>query len=78
MPHTFARRLERFGDAIPRLYAAGERGSSFGHLYMSGSNITECFVNGCVAGREVMALQPWDELAPNNARCCAKWRSHND
>jgi hypothetical protein len=27
---------------------------------MSGSNITECFVNGRIAGREVMALQPWD------------------
>jgi succinate dehydrogenase/fumarate reductase flavoprotein subunit len=52
--------LDQFGDAIPRLYAAGEMGSSFGHLYMSGSNITECFVNGRIAGREVMKLQPWD------------------
>jgi succinate dehydrogenase/fumarate reductase flavoprotein subunit len=52
--------IDQFGDAIPRLYAAGEMGSSFGHLYMSGSNITECFVNGRIAGREVMALQPWD------------------
>jgi succinate dehydrogenase/fumarate reductase flavoprotein subunit len=52
--------VDQFGDAIPRLYAAGEMGSSFGHLYMSGSNITECFVNGRIAGREVMALQPWD------------------
>jgi len=52
--------IDQFGDAIPRLYAAGEMGSSFGHLYMSGSNITECFVNGRIAGREVMKLQPWD------------------
>lgn len=52
--------IDQFGDAIPRLYAAGEMGSSFGHLYMSGSNITECFVNGRIAGREVMMLRPWD------------------
>jgi succinate dehydrogenase/fumarate reductase flavoprotein subunit len=52
--------IDQFGDPIPRLYAAGEMGSSFGHLYMSGSNITECFVNGRIAGREVMMLRPWD------------------
>jgi succinate dehydrogenase/fumarate reductase flavoprotein subunit len=52
--------IDQFGDAIARLYAAGEMGSSFGHLYMSGSNITECFVNGRIAGHEVMMLQPWD------------------
>ena len=47
--------VDYFGDPIPGLYAAGEMGSSFGHLYMSGSNITECFVNGRIAGRNVMA-----------------------
>jgi succinate dehydrogenase/fumarate reductase flavoprotein subunit len=52
--------IDHFGDAIPRLFAAGEMGSSFGHLYMSGSNITECFVNGRIAGYEVMSLKPWD------------------
>ena len=52
--------IDQFGDPIPRLYAAGEMGSSFGHLYMSGSNITECFVNGRIAGREIMSLRPWD------------------
>lgn len=51
--------IDAFGDPIPRLYAAGELGSSFGHLYMSGSNITECFVNGQIAGRNVMKLAPW-------------------
>jgi succinate dehydrogenase/fumarate reductase flavoprotein subunit len=39
------------GAPIPRLYAAGEMGSAFGHLYLSGSNITECFVTGRVAAR---------------------------
>lgn len=47
------------GQPIPRLYAAGELGSSFGHLYLSGGNIAECFVTGWVAGREAAALEPW-------------------
>ena len=47
--------IDAFGDPIPGLYAAGELGSSFGHLYMSGSNVTECFVSGRIAGRNVMA-----------------------
>jgi succinate dehydrogenase/fumarate reductase flavoprotein subunit len=44
---------------IPRLYAAGELGSSFGHLYLAGGNISECFVTGRIAGSEVTGLQPW-------------------
>jgi succinate dehydrogenase/fumarate reductase flavoprotein subunit len=47
------------GRAIPRLYAAGELGSSFGHLYLSGGNIAECYVTGWVAGREATGLAPW-------------------
>lgn len=46
--------IDSFGDPIPGLYAAGELGSSFGHLYLSGSNITECFVNGRIAGRNAV------------------------
>ena len=38
------------GTVIPRLYAAGEMGSVFGHLYLSGGNIAECFVGGALAG----------------------------
>ncbi len=38
------------GAPIPGLYAAGELGSVFGHLYMSGGNIAECFVGGGIAG----------------------------
>jgi succinate dehydrogenase/fumarate reductase flavoprotein subunit len=41
---------------IPRLYAAGEMGSSFGHLYLAGGNIAECFVTGRIAGKDVAAL----------------------
>ncbi len=52
--------LDPSGRPIPRLYAAGELGSSFGYLYLSGGNIAECFVTGHVAGREAAALAPWD------------------
>jgi succinate dehydrogenase/fumarate reductase flavoprotein subunit len=48
---------------IARLYSAGELGSSFGHLYLSGGNIAECFVTGWIAGREAAALAPWDAEA---------------
>lgn len=44
--------LDAYGAPIPGLYVAGELGSVFGHLYMSGGNIAECFVGGRIAGRE--------------------------
>ena len=47
------------GRPVPRLYAAGELGSSFGYLYLSGGNIAECFITGWIAGREAAALTPW-------------------
>jgi len=40
------------GSPIPGLYAAGELGSLFGHLYLSGGNLAECFIGGRRAGRE--------------------------
>jgi succinate dehydrogenase/fumarate reductase flavoprotein subunit len=43
--------LNSFGEPIPRLFAAGELGGVFGHLYISGGNLAECFVGGWVAGR---------------------------
>jgi hypothetical protein len=45
-------------EPIARLYAAGECGSSFGHLYLAGGNIAECFVTGRIAGKEVANLPP--------------------
>jgi len=51
--------VDTTGAPIARLYAAGELGSSFGHLYLSGGNIAECFVTGWIAGREAAALKPW-------------------
>lgn len=44
--------LNPFGEPLRGLYAAGELGSAFGYLYISGGNIAECFVGGQIAGRE--------------------------
>ncbi len=47
--------LTPFGAPVPGLYAAGELGSLFGHLYMSGGNLAECFIGGKRAGEEAAA-----------------------
>ena len=44
--------LNAFGEVIPGLYTAGELGSVFGHLYISGGNLAECFIGGRAAARE--------------------------
>lgn len=43
--------VDVFEEPIPNLYAAGEMGSAFGHLYLSGGNIAECFISGRIAGK---------------------------
>ena len=48
--------IDAFGEPIPRLYAAGELGGVFGHLYLAGGNMAECFIGGWIAGREVGSL----------------------
>jgi succinate dehydrogenase/fumarate reductase flavoprotein subunit len=55
--------VDVWGEPIPRLYAAGELGSVFGHLYLSGGNLAECFVGGEIAGREAAAQRPADPIA---------------
>jgi predicted oxidoreductase len=47
--------LNPFGEPLRGLYAAGELGSAFGYLYISGGNIAECFIGGQIAGREAAA-----------------------
>lgn len=47
--------LTPYGEPISGLWAAGECGSAFGHLYLSGGNIAECFVGGEMAGRGAAA-----------------------
>jgi succinate dehydrogenase/fumarate reductase flavoprotein subunit len=54
-----SRIVNAYGEPIPRLYAAGELGSAFGHLYLSGGNIAECFVTGRVAGKNAASLPAW-------------------
>ena len=50
--HDAAQRIiDVYGKPIPNLYSAGEMGSSFGHLYLSGGNIAECIVTGRIAGK---------------------------
>ncbi|MEM9357055.1 MAG: FAD-dependent oxidoreductase [Pseudomonadota bacterium] len=44
--------LDVYGDPIVGLYAAGELGSCFGHIYLGGGNISECIVTGRIAGSE--------------------------
>lgn len=46
--------LNPFGEVIGGLFTAGELGSVFGHLYIAGGNLAECFVGGRTAAREAM------------------------
>ncbi|MEE2997592.1 MAG: FAD-dependent oxidoreductase [Pseudomonadota bacterium] len=49
--------IDVHGVPVPRLYAAGEMGSCFGHLYLAGGNIAECLISGWTAGRRVAVEQ---------------------
>ncbi len=50
--------LNPFGEPIERLYVAGELGSIWGFLYLSGGNLAECFVSGRIAGERAAAAAP--------------------
>ena len=52
--------LDPMGKPLPRLYAAGDISSIFGHLYLEAGNITECFVGGRIAGMNAAEENPWD------------------
>ncbi|MBP2231865.1 succinate dehydrogenase/fumarate reductase flavoprotein subunit [Azospirillum agricola] len=56
--------LTPFGEPIPRLFAAGELGSVFGHLYLSGGNLAECLVGGRIAGQQAAAPIPANPILP--------------
>lgn len=49
--------LDPYDAPIGHLYAAGELGSAFGHLYMSGGNLAECFIGGAITGRNAAARE---------------------
>lgn len=44
------------GEVIPHLYAAGEFGSVWGHLYQGCGNVAECLVFGRIAARNVCGV----------------------
>jgi len=42
--------IDPFGQPIPHLYAVGELGSFWGHLYLLDGNLAECLLSGRIAG----------------------------
>jgi succinate dehydrogenase/fumarate reductase flavoprotein subunit len=51
--------LDPFGQSIPGLWEAGELGGIFGHLYLAGGNLAECYIGGWHAGRGAAANEAW-------------------
>jgi succinate dehydrogenase/fumarate reductase flavoprotein subunit len=47
------------GDAIPRLYSAGELGSAWGWMYNGGGNASESVITGRIAGKNSAGEGPW-------------------
>lgn len=48
------------GNAISRLYEAGELGSMFSNLYQNGSYLTEAMISGRAAGKNAAKQSSWD------------------
>jgi hypothetical protein len=48
------------GEAIFRLYSAGELGSIYSFLYQGGGNLGECMAFGRISGRNAAAEKPWE------------------
>lgn len=59
--NTRAQVMNVRGEAIRRLYSAGELGSIWGLVYPGGGNVTECLAVGRIAGRNAAAEEPWNE-----------------
>ena len=47
--------LDPYGAPIEGLYVAGELGSIWGYLYLSGGNLVECFISGRIAAEHAAA-----------------------
>lgn len=54
-----SRVLDVNSKPIPRLYAAGELGSFFGHLYQGGNNFPEAIAFGRIAGLNAAKEKSW-------------------
>lgn len=50
--------LDTSGEPIPRLYAIGELGSMFGHIYELGGNLGECISSGRIAAENACEEKP--------------------
>ena len=50
--------LDPYGTPIEGLYVAGELGSIWGYLYLSGGNLAECFISGRIAAEHAAARLP--------------------
>jgi succinate dehydrogenase/fumarate reductase flavoprotein subunit len=51
--------VNAFDEPIPGLYEAGELGGIFGHLYLAGGNLAECYIGGWTSARHASSLEAW-------------------
>lgn len=51
--------LDAFGEPIWGLYEAGELGGIWGHLYLAGGNLAECYIGAWNAARHAASEAPW-------------------
>jgi succinate dehydrogenase/fumarate reductase flavoprotein subunit len=51
--------LDVYGEPIPGLYEAGELGGIWGHLYLAGGNLAECYIGGWTAARHAARNESW-------------------
>lgn len=51
--------MDVFGNAVPRLYAAGEMGCVYAYRYNVGGNFSEAISSGRLAARSASKLEPW-------------------
>lgn len=52
--------LDLAGNAIPRLYSAGEFGTIYGYMYNGGGNVSDAVASGRKAGQNCATLESWD------------------
>ncbi len=51
--------LDPAGNAIPRLYSAGELGSFYSSIYQGAGNLAECMVTGWTSAAKILANDEW-------------------
>jgi succinate dehydrogenase/fumarate reductase flavoprotein subunit len=58
---TEQRVLNPYHEPIDGLFVAGELGSIWGFLYLSGGNLAECFISGRIAGEQAAAHRNYSD-----------------